>query len=251
MKRIAVVVVVALTLAGCGSSSNVDSKSAGEPAQSSAAPLPGKQYFQMLAANDVDSLEKARSLAAPGSPARAYASHRYFAVLSDADWAGGTAKMETTAWGYSTCEGADCIQFADIKVEQGKVRTFDVSGEDISNVVSEGTGKTVTLGNLGSAKIVSSYLSPLSGNLFVTVKFASPPRKTITTSYVATYRGPDKRQVDNTDQVGPTTLQPDSVAYNVFVFKSTKFGGRILVKVANDDIDSNDGAVSKSLETIG
>ena len=127
---------------------------------------------------------------------------------------------------------------------------FELAGTDISDVAAGGTRRAVKLGNLGSAEVVSSFLGPVSKTVFVTVKFSSPANKSITTSYVAYYRGPDKRQVETTDQTGPTTLQPDSVSYNTFAFTNTGFGGRIMVKVANDDINSGDGAVSKTLETV-
>lgn len=188
------------------------------------------------------------SLAAPGSAAEAYASHLYFSTLASGE--GGTpAQLKSRSGGYSICD-EDCTDFTDVTLSGDKVEDFKLAGTKISDVAAGGTGKVVKLGNLGTAEVVASFLGPVSKRMIVTVKFSSPPGKTITTSYVAYYRGPDRRQVETLDQTGPTTVQPDSVSYNSFAFTNTGFGGTILVKVANDDFESNDSAVSKALETV-
>ena len=250
MNRLAIAIAIALVLAGCSSSSDGGSKKNADKApESQAVSSPGEKYFKEVASNDVDSFEKAMSLAAPGSPAEAYASHLYFSTLASGE--GGTpGVLKSRSGGYSVCNGQDCTEYSDVSLTEGKVQDFALAGTKISDAAAGGTGKAVKLGNLGSAEVVASFLGPVSKTMFVTVKFSSPPSKTITTSYVAYYRGPDKRQVETTDQTGPTTIQPDSVSYNTFAFTNTGFGGQIMVKVANDDFSSNDGAVSKTLETV-
>lgn len=251
-------IAVSAMVTGCSSDGGSNSPRGQESTPHAAAPeadnalAAARPYFDALAASTPDSLAQAVELATPGSGAEAYATHMQYSVQAQVDGGDdlGSGEVKKLEAGYSVCFESDCTDMTSIKVAGGKVASFDLAGVDVSTVAAVGVKRAVKLGNLGSAEVVASFLGPVSHTLFVTVKFTSPPNKTITTSYVSQYRGPDKHQVDNVDQLGSTTLQPDSIVYNTFTFKNSKLGGSIAVKVANEDFDSQDVAVSKSLKTV-
>jgi hypothetical protein len=214
--------VVAL-LTGCGSDPEPT------PATSGA-----QGYFDGVATQSVESLQRSIDTAQPGSPAAAYAT--YLQASAQAALDGGAAPSEHvftakhTSTGYRFCQGdgsdRTCFDYTHVEVVGGKVVSFSVNDKPIAPRVTAGSGEVARFKGVdATASFVASYDTTSSDLVFVVVRVtagAGPVGK-----IGATYRSPGGTSASSTMAYGPGRLAAGSSANYAFSFAHTDVGGTV------------------------
>ncbi len=227
-------------LAGCGSNP---------------APTPATQgaqgYFDGVATQSVDSLQRSIDAAQPGSPAAAYAT--YLQASAQAALDGGVTPTEHeftadhTDTGYRFCQGTGsdrtCFDYTDVEVVDGKVASFSVNAKPIAPRVTVGAGQQAAVdGTDAHAAFVASYRTTASDLLFVVVTITSgtDPLGEVT----ARYRSPAGDSSSSTVQVGPDRLAAGSGANYAFAFPHAGAGGEVTLSFSG--VGASHGSVTLS-----
>ena len=133
-------------------------------------------YFDAVASYDHDKLAAAAKIAADGSPAQAYAA--YLAEYSASAVAAGQpvdpARAKAVDGGYQACGGTgaadECVTWADLEGEDGKLTDFTVAGIRLDDSLVDLTAQPpITSTGLYTVQPDHAYRSPQSGTLFVLV----------------------------------------------------------------------------------
>jgi hypothetical protein len=155
---------------GCSS----DDDSNDSPALPSAADL--ATYFNAVASYDPDRLETAQRIAEGGSPAQEYAA--YLGAFATSAIAAGqpveAAEAEEVEGGFKACGGTgaadECVTWADLEGEDGKLTDFTVSGTTLDDSLVDLTDQApIESAGLYTVQPAYAYRSPQSGSLFVLV----------------------------------------------------------------------------------
>lgn len=208
-----------------------------------------RKYFELIATNDPEEMEKAIALAAPKSLAAGYAKHQAAVHGAELDGGSETAADVLTEEGnaYIACPEGEgdqvCTKWAKVETAGGRVANFTVNDQPISGRLTVGSGDKVRVGNLGSAEFVSAYRSLAGKALFVNLVAQSRNRKISISSFSATYREPGGKQVTASNAFGPTELDADSNTRVTLVFARAKVGG--VVTVDFQDAKTYDTATAK------
>lgn len=173
-----VLATLGLVVSGCGGDGDHDPD---KPTPTQAAPGSAqlRQFFQELATDDIGRMREAQALTEPGSTAGRYVTFQI---------ALGRARLDErlrplravprkTARGYDLCNGVgkDCFSFTDIRMAQGKVTSFAVDGDEVSDNLSLGPEEPVDFRAdgaeqpAGTTRFVSAYLQPSTGSYFVLI----------------------------------------------------------------------------------
>jgi hypothetical protein len=201
-----------------------------------------QSYFDALASNDADEMEKVAGLAAPDSIAQAYAMHQANIVnaAQDMGMPYESEDVRSVEGGYETCgtdeEGKEvCYTYADLESTAGKLSSFTVNGKSLKDRISLGNGQTAKAGRFGRVEFLSAYKSA-DNDLWVAVKFkTSKGEPAIFAGYEAKYRSPDGRQSTAGELIGSEELDPNSMSFEVMIFPRAKAGGTVSIPVYDLD----------------
>jgi len=206
---------------------------------------PGDQttqaYFDGIATQTVTSLRSALALAAPGSPAAAYAT--YLQASSQAASDGGhpvsqrAQVADRTPQGYRFCQASGsaktCFDYTRITRTDGKVASFTVNGKPIGDRLAVGSAAPVTFRGLDAhATFLAAYETTASDNLLVAVRISSGPSVRLG-AVEASYRSGQGGPVPSAQAFGPDTLGAGSSANYLFAFPKAPLGGRLVVTTAD------------------
>jgi hypothetical protein len=200
-----------------------------------------RPYFEAVVSADPDLLESALTLAAPGSIAEAYIKYQRAGI--DASIDGGTPEeasdLEKIDDGYRECanpdDPTDCVTWSDFESEGDKLADFTVNGVSLKNRVTIGNGSKAKAGALGEVEFLVAYQSVQSGDLFVLVRVESGKQPISINSGSAAYRGPDRRQSENSSYYGIDELEADSTGTLALVFTRAKVGGTATLTFNSED----------------
>lgn len=169
--------------------------------------------------------------AAPGSVAHTYLQHQanLFEAALDGGIEYGSSTVDATSDGYQMCDPFDateCNEFTYFEVVDDKVADFLVDGVSPGPRLAVGDGSVVDSASV-SAEFLTAYLSISGETLFVTVKVETGEERTELNIYSATYRGPDGRQREAADAMGPFEIGAESTATIALVFPEAEPGGTV------------------------
>lgn len=197
-------------------------------------------YFDAVSTYDIDDLELAMELSEPGSIAEAYAGYILASANSAID--GGVPlegeEPRKVTGGYESCPPEDpesCATWTDIEGRDGRIVKFRVNGEDIGDRLAAGNGQSVQAGSLARAELLYAYRSVQSDALFVLVRIESGEAPITVATYEGTYRAPEGRQSQSSQNSGPTELMGDSSATVALVFPGAEVGGTTAFPIYSDD----------------
>lgn len=242
-------VVLALVFAsGCSSGPTVSESGADSKAKTVEQISDEKveQYFEAIAANDIDEMESGLASAARGSIAEAYMIHMIAVANSSLDAGVPEAEPETLTAkkeGYESC-GDDgtgkqsCVVWGNIEGKDGKITNFTVSGKRLDDRISVGNDKFAKAGRLAEVRFISAYKSVETGGLTVDIEIKSNERKVETNLFGSTYRSKEGRQSKATETIGLDALEPKSTTFASVYFDRADLGGDL--KLAFFDPDYNE-----------
>lgn len=196
------------------------------------------EYFEAYAEQSPSQLERAAAAAAPDSLAHGYAMHRANLVSAALDngheWAEDTlGSLDEEQVRICDSEGT-CTTFGDFTFKKGKLATFAVDGVPIADRLVVGDGTVQRHGKVAGFELLSAYQSAQSGGLTAVFRYIAYERP-IRTSYVAKYRAPDGRQVQDEQSMIPSTVAPESHQLGTVLFPRAEVGGDFFLKFASED----------------
>jgi hypothetical protein len=198
------------------------------------------EYFEKFATNDATQVQQAADLAAEGSFAAGYAQHRANIWNTNLDHGYGAAspsQVDLESAAAVVCQPdapEECSTFSDFTFRDGKLAGFTVDGVDISGRLVVGDGTIVKSQGVAGFELLSAYQSVRDESLTAVFRFHSYDRP-IDTSYVAVYRDPTGRQVQDLESVLPSSLLPNSNQLAVLPFPRAGVGGEFVLKFATGD----------------
>lgn len=247
MKKIsltlAIFAIVALSACGSTPSSNTGSAES-SPESSTAGDNSGsspdedstlEEYFDAYASADPEAMRSAAKNAAGGSLAQKYITHQSNIVEAN-DASGYDRYVQDAEYNddsVSICgEDEGCGEFADLTYENGKLLSFSIDGNDISDRISLGEGSIVKSKEVAGFEVLSSYQA-VEGSLMAVVRFHAYDRP-ISFSYTATYRKPSGQQIEEVNSELPSRVAADSNQVAIVIFPNSENGGNLHLKFATD-----------------
>jgi hypothetical protein len=224
-----------LPLGLVASCSGDDSKGSTKPSSSA---LPSKaelkEYFEAVAAYDVDGLAAAEKIAADGSPAQGYAAYlgEYAASAAAAGQPVDPVDVEEEKGAFKACGGTgtpdECAVWSDFEGKDGRLTDFTVNGTTVADSMVDLTGQApISSPGVYEVQPDYAYRSPQSGSLFVLV--------TITASDVALAPKPgvyieESQILDGVETRAPATIAAGTSSPVILAFpeaQDAKLDGQI------------------------
>lgn len=240
----------ALLLGACSSGDEPGAQSAeGVPSAKQTSESPAetdsdmavRDYFEKLASGDPAGADGAASVAALDSFAYAYAAHRANTATALADSGAdvsGTYEVNLEEDSATLCSSSDATQcgtFASFAFRDGLLADFTVDGTALAGRLVIGDGSVEKSKGVAGFELLSAYQAVGTDSLVAVVRFHAYDRA-INTSYVAAYRDPSGRQVeDGGESTLPSSIAPNSNQLGVVLIPRAAVGGELLLKFATDD----------------
>lgn len=228
VRRLGVLLLPLLLLGGCG----------GRTQDVPAPDKPIQAYFDGIATQTVSSLNAAFRLAAPGSPAAAYATYLEGSTQAAAE--GGQTidatrqTAERTGSGYRFCQGSAtrqvCYEYTGITRRDGRISDFAINGKPVASRLATGdTAPQPFRGLAATVAFESAYEATASGKLLVVVRIATEAGPPLT-GVQASYRSPGGTSAAaSTMSLGRAELGPGSSGKYLFAYDGARIGGTITV----------------------
>ena len=196
----------------------------------------GDRVLAQLAARTADSTERARSLAAPGSPAEAYFLHQVAALSIVGDQP--VARLEGSE-PWRVCDqvdgGARCRTFDALTTDaDGRLFSFEIDGRSIEGrlVVD---GYTVSDGGV-TVSLVSAYRTIPDDSMVVIVEIENGRSDgIIANGFAAVYSDPTLGDFEVASSVGLDAIAGGGSARMLFVFDSGDIAGDLVLPFTSAD----------------
>lgn len=238
IRRLGVLLVPLVLLTGCGGATR-DVPAADQPIQA---------YFDDIATQTVDSLRSAIRLAAPGSPAAAYATYLEGSTQAAAEGGQTIDPTEQTAErtdsGYRFCQGSAtkqvCYEYTGVTRSDGRVADFAINGKPVASRLATGDMAPHPFRGLAAKAVFeSAYEATASGKLLAVVAIGTDSGSPLS-GVQASYRSPGATSPSAaTMTLGRAELGPGSSGKYLFAFDGARIGGTITVTATGNGRQSS------------
>lgn len=182
-------------------------------------------YFGSVAKAQPDDIEKARELAAEGSPAESYAVQQSHVAQADLD----SGNFDPYVVELDFEDGVILLDFSaeysDFVFENNQLVNFSAGDAMVDERLSLYNEEEREIGRIGSLRVLSAYES-IGGSLYVTVEVTSDA-SVLYIPFNATYIAPNGRAMDETWSVQPFELRNERVANAYWIFSGGRVGGEL------------------------